>query len=833
MEKSLLGKSSDKEGMSKEMLAGEEEVFEPSEEEDEVCTFSVSTRGCSYGDFKKCDPPSFDGTKDALAAHQWVREIEAILRRTPSVIRLPFHLPGQQQVIYESFDDLDDILDKPYVASSMFSEWLKCNQNYPEARTLTYVEFPTKFVWKADKRYSKPRKKGFSIDRIHAVSPSLGEAYYLRILLNKVKGPTTFSQIRTVNSVEYPTFRDACYACGLLDDDNEYVEAIVEASFTGTGYYLRSLFCTLLMSESMSRPEFVWEKTTWTYFSDDILNKQRIVLKHLGLELNEEQLKNLTLFEIEKFLLRNNSILKKFSTMPFPNKDSISSANNLLLSEELAYDNVMLAQEFEQLFSSFTDEQHSVYKEIIEAVDKNKGWVFFVYGYGGTGKTYLWKTLCASIRSQGKIVLSVASSGIASLLLSGGRTAHSRFHIPINLVEDSFCYIKLDSDLAYLLRETSLIIWYEAPMVHKHGFEALDRSLKDILTSASGASSNLPFGGKVIVFGGDFRQILPVVPGGSRQQIVNSCLTSSYIWRNCKVLKFKKNLRLSTSIHSTEIEQTKMFAQWLLDIGEGNVGGTNDGEAQIEIPEDLLIRHSCDSVSELIDYPFVLQNFKKQNYFHGREILAPKNDIVQEINDRLLSIFPGEEREYLSSDSVCPTDMINENLDESLCSPYILNGIKASGFPNHKLVLKVGVPVMLLRNIDQKSGLCNGTRLKVVPLGKRIIRVEIISGSNIGDRHYIPRTTLIPTDKKLHIKLQRRQCPLALCFAMTINKSQGQSLSRVGLYLKRPVFTHGQLYVALSRVTRRDRLKVLILDSDGNTSNETSNVVFKEVFRSL
>ncbi|XP_076937210.1 uncharacterized protein LOC143604695 [Bidens hawaiensis] len=482
------------------------------------------------------------------------------------------------------------------------------------------------------------------------------ELYYLvrefmiHGLCGIVKGPTTFAQIPTVNSVEYPTFRDACYACGLLDDDNEYVEAIVEASFTGTGYYLRSLFCTLLMSESMSRPEFVWE-TTWTYLSDDILYKQRIVLKHPGLEVNEEQLKNLTLFEIEKFLLRNNSTLKKFSTIPFPNQDSISSANNLLLSEELAYDNVMLAQEFEQMFSSFTDEQHSVYEEIIEAVDKNKG-----------------GTLCASIRSQGKIVLSVASSGIASLLLSGGRTAHSMFHIPINLVEDSFCYIKPDSDLAYLLRETSLIIWDEALMVHKHGFEVLDRSLKDILTSASGASSNLPFGGKVIVFGGDFRQILPVVPRGS----------------------------------------------------EGNVGGTNDGEAQIEIPQDLLIRHSSDPVSELIDfvYPSVLQNFKKQNYFHERAILAPKNDIVQEINDRLLSIFPGEEREYLSSDSVCPTDMINENLDESLCSPDILNGIKASGLPNHKLVLKVGVPVMLLRNIDQKSGLCNGTRFKGGLIGK-------------------------------------------------------------------------------------------------------------------
>jgi hypothetical protein len=279
------------------------------------------------------------------------------------------------------------------------------------------------------------------------------------------------------------------------------------------------------------------------------------------LVLNEDQIKNLTLFEIEKFLLRNNSTLRRFSTMPFPNSDSVSSANNLLLSEELAYDRLILAEEFCSLISSLTDEQRLIYEEIITAIAKNNGGIFFVYGYGGTGKTYLWKTLSTSLRSEGKIVLSVASSGIASLLLSGGRTAHSRFHIPINLVEDSFCHIKPNSDLACLLQETSLIIWDEAPMVHKHGFEALDRSLRDIFKSASGTSSDVPFGGKVIVFGGDFRQILPVVPSGSRQQIVNAALSSSYIWRNCKVLKLTKNLRLTTTNESFDIKQTRIFAK--------------------------------------------------------------------------------------------------------------------------------------------------------------------------------------------------------------------------------------------------------------------------------
>ena len=106
-------------------------------------------------------------------------------------------------------------------------------------------------------------------------------------------------------------------------------------------------------------------------------------------------------------------------------------------------------------------------------------------------------------------------------------------------------------------------------------------------------------------------------------------------------------------------------------------------------------------------------------------------------------------------------------------------------------MLKVGVPVMLLRNIDQKNGLCNGTKLQVISLGNRVIEAVVISGSNIGTRTFIPRIALIPSDKKIAFKFQRRQFPLAVCFAMTINKSQGQSLSRVGLFLRQPVFSHG------------------------------------------
>ncbi|XP_076922528.1 uncharacterized protein LOC143584332 [Bidens hawaiensis] len=181
--------------------------------------------------------------------------------------------------------------------------------------------------------------------------------------------------------------------------------------------------------------------------------------------------------------------------MPFPDYKFAASSNNPLINEELGYDKEVLNSEYYNLLSSLTDEQQSVFDEIMNSVTCNKGGSFFVYGYDGTGKTFLWKTLAASIRSKGEIVINVASSGIASLLLSGGRTAHSRFHIPINLNETSSCNIKPFTDESHLLTKTSLIIWDEAPMTHKHAFETLDRTLRDIL-----GCRNQPFGGKVIVF---------------------------------------------------------------------------------------------------------------------------------------------------------------------------------------------------------------------------------------------------------------------------------------------------------------------------------------------
>ncbi|XP_019150680.1 PREDICTED: uncharacterized protein LOC109147533 [Ipomoea nil] len=709
--------------------------------------------------------------------------------RTPPVERLSFHLPDCQSVVFQDDDSIDNVLNRETVGQSMFNAWFLANQNFKEASLLNYIEMPTKFVWKKDIREWHPRKTNrSSIGRIFYVPPASGEIYYLRCLLNIVRGPKSFKDIRTVNGVEYLTFRDACYAQGLLDDDKEYVDAINQASYWSTTYSLRKLFVVLLTSSSIIRPENVWNQV-WEHLCEDAQHYQRRILKQQDLVLTEEEKKNFGLLELENLLGQQNKSLKDFPPMPTPSTDNTRLFQNRLVFEELNYNSEQLKTDSEKMCCKLTEEQSLIFYTIMQDIATNKGGLFFVYGYGGTGKTFLWRALSASVRCKGQIVSNVASSGIASLLLPGGRTAHSRFAIPIAINEDSTCNIKQGSDLAELLIKTSLIIWHEAPMMHKHCFEALDRTMRDLLRFVDPNSEMKAFGGKTVVLGGDFCQILPVVPKGTRQDIVSSAINASYLWDSCKVLRLTKNLRLSSVNNGVNRQALTEFANWIANIGDGKLVGNTD-------PEHLI----------------------------GRAILAPTLDVVNAVNEYMTELHDAENRIYYSSDAVCKTDGDNGILGD-VHTPEFLNSIRVSGLPNHTLNLKIGSPVMLMRNIDHSLGLCNGTRLIITKLADHVIEGELLTGPNKGTKVLIPRMSMSSSDPRLPFKFQRRQFPLMLSYAMTINKSQGQTLSHVGLILKKPVFVHGQLYVAASRVNNPDGLKILIVNDSSATTTSTTNVV--------
>jgi hypothetical protein len=289
--------------------------------------------------------------------------------------------------------------------------------------------------------------------------------------------------------------------------------------------------------------------------------------------------------------------------------------------------------------------------------------------------------------------LCVASSGIAALLLDGGQTAHSRLGIPPEALTDtSVARIKRNSDMHKVLMESKIIIWDEVPMQHKYAADAVDQNLRDLL------GNDVPFGGITIVFGGDFRQTLPVIPRAVHQQIVASSLCRGKLWKDIEIHYLLKNMRLEASPESLQ------HAKWLLDVGAGK---NLDGSETVQLPEEMCLNDK--TLESLINsvYPGIGQGDKGADYFLDCTILACKNDEVDDINEAVLAKFPGNACTLLSADSVqTQNGAVNDY------QPYpteYLNSLTASGLPLSKLTLKTGCPIMLLRNLDPSKGLCNGT----------------------------------------------------------------------------------------------------------------------------
>lgn len=183
-------------------------------------------------------------------------------------------------------------------------------------------------------------------------------------------------------------------------------------------------------------------------------------------------------------------------------------------------------------------------------------------------------------------------------------------------------------------------------MVKKHCFEALDKTLRDLLQKINPQSLHLPFGGKCLVLGGDFRQILPVIPGGTRSDIVFASINSSYLWPYCHVLTLTQNMRLQQDNLGIDVTELREFSEWMLKIGDGKLSEPNDGEAEIEIPEYLVINDFVDPLQSLFDvtYPAFETNYSQPEYLKNRAILAPTLDVVDEVNEFILSKVPGQEK---------------------------------------------------------------------------------------------------------------------------------------------------------------------------------------------
>ncbi|OBZ90426.1 ATP-dependent DNA helicase pif1, partial [Choanephora cucurbitarum] len=337
--------------------------------------------------------------------------------------------------------------------------------------------------------------------------------------------------------------------------------------------------------------------------------------------------------------------------------------------------------------------------------------------------------LCNYFRSQEEIVLCVASSGIASLLLSGGCTSHFRFKMPIAINETSFCYITKKGHLADLLRSITLIIWDEVPMQNKLCFGAVDRSLKDI------CSSDKLLGSIPVVLGEDFVQIPPVI-------------------RNVE--------KLISKIHPKQ-----------------------DLDRSLENP----------------------------HFFFKSAVLTTQNSVVDSLNEMVLDLMPRDSITLLSADTADTSEQENDEIHR--LAPEYLQTLNPPSFPPAKLTLKKGCIVMFLRNLNSQKGLFS---------------VLHEDGSGNKQIEVIPRVQLSILEDEYPFILTRKQFPVRLSFAMTINKVQGQSLENVGIDLRNPTFTHRQLYVALSRSTNLKGIRILHQPNSDNTNySKIENIIYPEL----
>ncbi|KAL3618734.1 hypothetical protein CASFOL_037396 [Castilleja foliolosa] len=542
-----------------------------------------------------------------------------IHERTPAVEVLAVHLQDMQNVTFKENLRLEAIIRNPSFGKTTLTEWLQSNKRDDDGLGLTYVNYSSKYRWdkKAMSWISRVHLQNPGIGRLAYVHPASGKLFYLRVLLCHQCGCKSFADIRTVSGVVHSTYRSACESLGLLGDDREWLTAFVESSSWATSSELRVLFIHMLLFCDVSQPLFFWE-SQWRCMGNDIRLRLTSEITTTGCFLNDADIQQCILFELEK-LLHSATPSKSLTDfgIPLPSASALTSVGNRLLMEETCYDRATLEADHNQLHLLLNSDQLKVYNSILSSYHTNSQSLLFVYGHGGTGKTFLWRTIIAFFRSKGKIVLAVAASGIASLLLPAGRTAHSRFKIPIDLTDQSTCHIKKGTHLAELLRQTLLIIWDEAPMSDRRCLECLDKTLKDITDD-----TNHPFGGKSVLLGGDFRQTLPV----------------KYL------------------IHAKE----------------------------------------------------------------NRAIVCPTNDTSDEINKLVLNLTPGHCKIYNSHDVMIPHGG-GQNDMEALYPQEYLNQLSFPGIPSHQLCLKINTPIILIRNINQPLGLCNGTRLIVSQLLPRII----------------------------------------------------------------------------------------------------------------
>ncbi|XP_058802820.1 uncharacterized protein LOC131670858 [Phymastichus coffea] len=482
---------------------------------------------------------------------RYVGPVEAIYRllskplqdKSHSIIRLPVHLPNNHSIIIS--DNVNDPLTLQNLlnsTSSMLLDYFKLNSENASARQYYYGEIPKHFTHKKQKNGTvyldkwNPRKKHFNVvGRMYSVSPTQLELFHLRLLLH-VKAAVSFESLRTVDNVIHPTFTAACLALGLIENDEEWKRALEEGTKWMMAQKLRYLFVRILIHYQPLNPEELWDEFK-NQLSEDFSR------------YHDESISNkMTYFHINTLLNEKGRSLVDFPTMnqfvetEFPCLHQLAFPRSLQSTAERGQDR----------YNNLNPQQKQIVDMIVEAVQN----------INYTGPKY----------SENIKICAIAFTGIAATLLPHGKTVHKTFSLPVPMFQDSSSNIKAQSKEAQLLQETKVFIWVEISMAPRYALEIVNKTLQNCM------NNNLPFGGKVIIVGGDLRQLLPIKVHGTRSEILSLCVKYSPVWNYFTKFSLTTNMRVLRN----EIE----FSKFLLNLGNGTLNNLNDN---VNLPEQGIV----------------------------------------------------------------------------------------------------------------------------------------------------------------------------------------------------------------------------------------------------
>lgn len=322
----------------------------------------------------------------------------------PVVMSLQLHLEDQRLISFRKYDNLARIINDDSSSRTMLTEYFRMNQTNKKAQKILYNEFPEHFVWNQRNKLWTPRKQRNVIGRIVVTN-------YLHLMLNHLKGATSFLDLKTINGVIMPSFREAALFCGLLKSDNNLEQCLQEACLYQIPYCLRRLFATILVYCNPSNPKALWKKfegpmsEDYKKFGNLSLKSIRIkVLQHINGML-ESMGKNVDIFGLTD------------SKISLDEEEKGSKE----IEDELK---IVVSEQDILTISNLNKGQRYAYDMVLERVIKDKPNAFFIDGPSSTSKTYLYRVILATVRSKGFIALATATSRVVASLLPGGKTAH-------------------------------------------------------------------------------------------------------------------------------------------------------------------------------------------------------------------------------------------------------------------------------------------------------------------------------------------------------------------------------------------------------------------------